>query len=480
MNEAELANVYKSNAELGEAEVARIMRSIADTQRFLQLITLIPGARELAESDPAGFHAKYGLDAVDLDEMKYLYDTAIIEPLIPLSQQEQLAALPESVFRYKQYLSNKLAYRNAMLNTVCVPENDVMKAWRARQIERVKCICGASYDANIHVPFNIELADGCSVGCAFCAAGARKLQKVFRHTDENAKLFSEVLAVAKDVVGPAAGAGVLYYGSEPLDDPDYEWFAEEYYRILGLYPQITTAVALRNVERTRALLHRLNEVPGTIHRFSLFSQQDVLRVLDAFTPLELLRVELLGQYEDAPCFTGFVSAGRAMEDDSVATGPVAIDSVCCVTGFVVNMANRTVRLITAANASERYPLGEILYETAAFTDAESLRANMERMIKTYMPASCPKDLPLHLYPYIRLERDEQGNRWLKSRAYGVRLDKLAYWRAEEVVEAMTSGSYTKSELAKKLYAERGIAPEKTYWVVALLWRKGIIDELYQA
>ena len=485
MNEEELQKIRMTNEELGREELLRIERDVADIQRFLQIVTLIPGAQELALNDHEGFRREYGLETVDLDEMRYFIDEELIRSLLPLSPEEQVAALPERVFRYKQYLSNKLLSRDKMLFESCVPSNPRMKIWRERQIERCKGFSGQAYSGNIHTPFVVELSDGCSVGCPFCAAGAKRLQKVFRHTEENAKLFEDVLLAAKELLGDCIGSGGLYYATEPLDNPDLELFAEDFYRIGGMFPQFTTAVPLRNPERMHKILARVRTVPETIHRFSVHTLEDTRRILAEFTPLELLRTELLGEYEEAPCFEGFANAGKARANgkgrtDADAGDKISVDSICCVTGFIVNMAAKTVRLITSVNASDRYPNGEILYEIADWETADDLKATMRRMIDTYMQTGCPAELKLHIHDYFTLDTDADGVCALRSRAYQVRLDKLAYWCAEPVVRGILSGDYTANELVHKLNYEQEIDPVKTRWMIALLWRKGLLDELYQA
>ena len=54
----------------------------------------------------------------------------------------------------------------------------------------------------------------------------------------------------------------------PLDNPDYEAFADDYRAIAGAYPPLTTALALRDPERTRRMLDRFD---ADVCRFSILT-----------------------------------------------------------------------------------------------------------------------------------------------------------------------------------------------------------------
>ena len=45
-------------------------------------------------------------------------------------------------------------------------------------------------------------------------------------------------------------------------------------------------------------------------------------------------------------------------------------TIACVSGFLFNMVERNVRLISPCNASERWPLGYRIYDEGTFTDGE--------------------------------------------------------------------------------------------------------------
>ena len=69
-------------------------------------------------------------------------------------------------------------------------------------------------------------------------------------------MWHDILSFAKEAIGPAAGWGTCYYATEPLDNPDYEKFADAFYDVFGVVPQLTTAAAMRKPERTKAYLEK--------------------------------------------------------------------------------------------------------------------------------------------------------------------------------------------------------------------------------
>src|SRR5205814_8046857 len=105
----------------------------------------------------------------------------------------------------------------------------------------------------------------------FCGVSAGRKGADFLYTPDNARLWRDVLAVLRRVVGPAAATGFCYWATDPLDNPDYERFALDVAEICGRFPQTTTAQPLKDPERTRALL-ALSVAHGcTINRFSILT-----------------------------------------------------------------------------------------------------------------------------------------------------------------------------------------------------------------
>ena len=477
MNSEEIKKAYMTNDELGEAECNRINSLVSEFKRYLEVMVMIPGAEKAEKDNPEAFREKYRLSRDYREDGKMFLDPRLSSQFKSMSEEEYLSAVTETAFRYSQFLNNKFFYRDLFREKLCVPDNEVIKKWRERQIHRCLGLAGSASLGNIHVPLAIELSDGCSVGCKFCGIGAGKLKSVFRYTDENSKLFNDVLETMHDIIGDAAGSAMLYYCGEPLDNPDYKKFMSDFYKKSGLCPQITTAVALRDVLRTHDLLADLSQKPVTIYRFSVLSVDQAEKILDEFTPEELLRVELLPQYPEAKTFSGFVDAGKA-RDAKYHVDSGVYQSICCLSGFVINMSNMTVRMITSVPASDEYPTGEKIYEKKEFKSAEDLKTIVESMIDRYMVNELPKSRKLKFYDYVKVKDDSGDDCMLIAPGYHLKIKDIPGGAGKPAAEMLAKGDYTAKEIVSEITDSEKIDPVEVYRTLYYYWMEGVIDEFH--
>ena len=347
---------------------SRRRSQVAALKRVFELWGLDSRFREAYLSDPDHALEATGLEvdprAVSLLLLREAPDSEGEEPPESLVWYED--------FAMKRYLSN---------STTCVrnaPEDPRFRDWRERQVQRCDREIPLTARYMVHLPVAFELSAGCSVGCPFCALSAGSLEGVFRHTEHNTALWRDVLARLHEVVGDAAGGGTCYYATEPLDNPDYELFLADFLDEFGRVPQTTTAAARRDIERTRTLLRWGQKAYPHFDRLSVLSEHDLAVLLEAFSPEELLYTDLLPQFEGAP-FYNPTKAGRHLGANDGANGTVA-----CVSGFVVNMVERSVRLVTPVTADNDHPTGELVYEKTSFIDSADLERIVRDMIARHM------------------------------------------------------------------------------------------------
>lgn len=434
-------------------------------KRFMEYETMIPGFHDEEVADPEAALKKYGIP-LTLEEISFYPpdedDPYNMRPVFPDSD----ASL------YTRFMKNKIAYRDKIKEDD-LPALPAMRKWHKRQQGRCLAVLGARCDMLVHVPFTLELSDGCSVGCPFCGLNAGSLKKVFRYTDENAKLFRDVLTGVKEMIGEAAGQGTMYYATEPLDNPDYESFLADYMDIFGRIPQITTATALRHKELLHKLLSELNEDGRTVYRFSVLSAEDALKIFEEFTPEELVYTELLPQYDDAPA-CAFANAGRRGE----ILGEYD-DTISCVTGFVVNFARGTVRLCAPTSADSDHPTGEIIFETAEFTNAQECMDAIKGMISRHMAnIIAPSDR-------IRLRH---GLKW-RTEDDTIKVENgkgtvftISSGKSEDVyikmLEMFSQGYHTRQEVVSKLldkYKGMLVRSDIFFYAINRLWELGILE-----
>lgn len=513
MTKEEKASVLKTE-NITEEEIKRAYYITAQAKRAVDVFNLIPNAKEKYLEDKEAFLKRWKIN-LSTSDVEFLMMPSDLDEKLRILKENDLDNMPESFFRYRQFLTNKLRARDYLIEQGNVPKNETVRKWRERQIGRCKGALGGVNDAFVHALVTYELADGCSVGCEFCGLGAGRLKSVFRYNDENAKLFRDVLKAAREVLGDVAGGGMMYFATEPLDNPDYEKFEQEYLKEFNTIPQITTAVADRNIERTRYFVHELYGGHGFIHRFSLRSEEMTEKIFDNFSAEELISVELLPQFEEAPGFVHFTVVGKQIENEakseekkSTANKPqndissslsldeydlnddgipiVSLDSlkeqisdpgtICCIDGFRINFARKEVTLFTPCHMSEEHPNGISEAATLKFSDGDDFKNKLLELIDSYMVVELPDDEPLKLYDYFRLAYDEKLGTVLVSLNGGetLLLDKLPKPYSIPIIKLLLAGNCTKQEIVRIIMCKEDVAPEKVFYLLSQLWKKGFI------
>lgn len=358
----------------------------------------------------------------------------------------------------------------------CPQANPRFDAWRSRQLRRCDAQFGGHGKEIMHSVLTFELSSGCSVGCWFCGISAERFRGHFPYTPENADLWRAMLRESVGLFGTAAGSGFCYWGTDPSDNPDYPDFINDFAEITGTLPPTTTAVPLRDLALTRRIL-ALERVHGfAANRFSILNLKMLERVHAAFSPEELFEVELVMQNAEAA--TPRALAGRArdrrpaLNAETEAKRGMEGSTIACVSGFLVNMVERSVRLITPVPASERWPLGYRTYETARFDDASDFGAAMRGMIERHMPSSPRPDEILRLRPDVACTPSEDGFT-LTSR--GSRFSIGGSAAARRLGELAEAGVHTAREVRRQL-GSAGADPFAAMDLIQQLFDRGLLDE----
>jgi radical SAM family RiPP maturation amino acid epimerase len=258
------------------------------------------------------------------------------------------------------------------------------------------------------------------VGCSFCAFDPSRLQAWFAYTDPNRDLWRDLLATSWELFGPGCRAATCYHATEPTDNPDYLHFLEDFHRIIGNLPQTTTARPLKDVEWTRALLSmRAACDPEGVDRFSVLGTRALHRLHKAFTPEELRDVLLVihkpGMREKA--FSGRIMAQADAVIEGLQarvpanSGPTLLPpqmTIECVCGYLVNLVDRSIKLISPCNASQRWPLGYQVHAEGTFRNAAEFKGFILNSIDECMPAHLGPHDRVALRPGLQYERHEDG------------------------------------------------------------------------
>ena len=359
----------------------------------------------------------------------------------------------------------------------CVREEQIadpaLRAWRRRQIARCDGqLARANARGLLHAPVAFEFSSGCSRHCWFCSMAAEPLTDVFAYTSQNARLWREVLAVVGDVVGPAAAKGGCYWATEPFDNPDYERFAGDFHEVLGEFPQTTTAMALADPARTRALLDLSLRRGAPRNRFSVLSVPMLRRLYRELTPEELLLVRLVLHVEGG---TRRWASGRAREPHALAldaASPTSPGTSACLSGFLISMTARRVSLLSPCLADARRPHGSIVFAEAGFDGADDLARRLRRMIAEHMPARWPAGAPVGVRADVACAYAD--GRLELTGAYATHtLTGDASLRT--LGELVTAGRHDLDGLAARMYWH-GWSERQVRRTVDLLLANGLLDE----
>lgn len=275
-------------------------------------------------------------------------------------------------------------------NILEIPEVEPLNLWRHRQVAAARSELGY-FGYQISYPLlAFELSDGCSIGCWFCGFATRKLRKVCDYS-EHGGLFRQVVQTCVELFGKdQANSALLYYGTEPHDNPGYMEFMQDFEDITGKPPCTSTAVTT-DTEWLRGLIAFYRRGPYAWPRLSVLSRTMMFKIHDLYSPDELRDVELLMQMRESR--RKKVASGRILREKSGLRGRdpdqyfdeiVPQGSIACVSGFLVNMARGTIQLISPCYTSNKWPLGYRVFDEQEFSDAGSFRRAVEQLIDDNM------------------------------------------------------------------------------------------------
>jgi radical SAM family RiPP maturation amino acid epimerase len=450
---------------------------VAKTKRLLERWMVDTEFRRALAADPAAAVARWALD-VDPEELRFLWDEEFHKRM--LGRAEWTA--PQPAQQYRAWMGEKVLFRERLRRELCVPHDPRHRAWRQRQVDRCLGHLGPSAHENIiHAPFAIELSEGCSVGCWFCGVSAERKKTDFLYTEDNRRLWREVLTVLRRTVGPAAANGFLYWATDPLDNPDYEKLALDFAHICGKFPQTTTAQPQKDPERVRALLRLSAEHGCDINRFSILSLAIFEKVMQAFTAEELLHCELVVQNREATTIQS--NSGRARGAAQLARRAEAKEldpgwreapgTIACVSGFLMNMVRKSVRLVTPCPSSDAWPNGYWVLEEGHFTDGEDLAVLLDGMMERHMRVTLRAGDRARLRPDLEVAPTADG---VALRAFGsiVTLSDLPY--IHPVIDALAAGDQTAGEIVVGLEDRLGWPAEEIMSFLNGLFDQGLLDE----
>lgn len=331
-----------------------------------------------------------------------------------------------------------------------------------------------------HPLFAFELSKGCSVGCWFCGFSAEKLEGVFDYTVENRALWRDMARVGVDLFGELAGLALCYYATEPSDNPNYLDFIKDYHEITGSRVCTATARPLKDPDWFRGLIAFYREETLPWPRISVLSTSMLRKIHETYTPEELRDVELFMQMRDA--IQNKARSGRVLGYETEKLGGLqrpaykgieyVQGSIACVSGFYVNMVDRTIKLISPSKATERWPKGYRIFAEETFTDAETYRAGIEKIIQEHMPENVTTDHRLAFRDDLKHEPRPDGFSLISS-------NQRHHVKGESFLTPLgrliDGGERTFGQISDSLL-KKGVSPLSVSFTVKDLFDQGLLDE----
>lgn len=453
--------------QLSDEELEKLLSQLSHIKRFHEKCKSDPQFKEGFLNDVHGAIESYNLK-IEVSEIEKLKEDAI-------AKRSPSASTVSALKRFQEIIKDDPVDMFEIANS---SRNKRFQAWRQRQMARCSSQISKSVHQEIlHMTAAFELNKGCSVGCWFCSVSAPKLSDIFFYTPENASLWRQVLNTLENLHGDAAGASFCYWATDPLDNPDYEKFCIDFHEILGIFPQTTTAQAWKQPDRVRELLKLSLSKGCRVNRFSIVSLKILDLIYQQFTPEELGFVQLVLQNPEANIVK--VNAGRSRqrnqrqaEKNNQAVDDSIPQTNACTTGFLFNMVDRNVKLISPHPASDSCPDGYRIFEEGTFNTAEDLERLLEGMIERHMPLTIRLDQPLSFRSDLNYEELSDGFQ-LSTRYKFYKYQHQPYLKA--LGTSIRRGDKTGEEIIS-LFSAFGVPKEAVLQYLQLMFNQAVLSD----
>ena len=362
-------------------------------------------------------------------------------------------------------------------------------AWRFRRVAAVRNELGWFGWSLDHPCHAVEMAVGCSVRCGFCAFDAGKLQTVFDFSrPENRELVRAVATGMDRVLGWPAGHGMLYWSTEPHDNPHYVKLLEFWQELTGA--MLCTATARAGVDWVRELIGYYSTGPVPWPRISVLSRGMLRRLHAAFSPMELRDTQMLMQQKDGEVRRAKVPGGRErmlrrlvgaddLRDVDFENLPEGFEppqgSIACISGPLVNMVNRTVKLISPCYTTMQHRYGYRVFDETTFDGGpEGFEAALKRIVARSMVARPYPEMPMRWRDDLKAAPQPDGFTLLSPTT------RRDFRRGElhvRTAELVGRGDLTYEQIFDTLSDNPRIGPMVALAMLDSLFRKGLLCEL---
>jgi radical SAM family RiPP maturation amino acid epimerase len=402
------------------------LQKIANVKRFFERFRGDAAWRQAIRSNPEGAQLLFDEKGIDLDvpSVARVWLETTDGPHAGSDAGLATAARDTPLGLWRDWCADLAMYRDMCRNAGGTPEeHPQFDRWRQRQLQRLSRELEPQNARAINSPIvSYELSSGCSVGCWFCGVSAERFGGYTPYDDQNAELWRGMLGAMVERFGSAAATGFCYWATDPSDNPDYCRFIEDHRRITGLLPPTTTAVPLRSLSLTREILSLNERHRHGNNRFSVLTVRALNAIHETFSPDELLTVDLVLHMSGS--LTQKAKVGRGLRNQDridrlqpmdAASADTEQGSIACVTGFLVNLPQKLVRLVSPCQADETNPDGYRMYGEKTFYDTATFSKAIDGLISEHMSGNLAPEAAIGFASSLSLSM-EDGALMVQSRA----------------------------------------------------------------
>jgi len=428
--------------------------------------------------DPSKTLREAGLEKIKPLELDIMVDKEVAVQYAASSG----AQVPILVKQYRDFIQAKM--RHCVEIRDSHPDHTLWQKWRKRMVNATLWREGPRKHAKlVHAPFTVELTHGCTVGCWFCGVDAEKFQGPVEMRPEVKENWRDMLEGFKEICGQeSAQHGFCYWATDPLDHPEYEWFLEEFHNVLDYWPQTTTAQVMKHAPRVRKLFETIKSKNAFVQRFSMTRSTDLGEIYKFFRPEELFLCELIPQYDDKQ--SPKATAGRVRDlvlkkrdqdkDVNFHYDLEATGSIACVSGFLINLVQRSIKLITPCEASDRWPLGYRILGEYTYSYEEKMEDVIRTMLDGCLNDRLAPDDQLKGQRGVVFGADEHGTK-LTATSHGYTFNMKNIDNAHQFARLLTEGTHTVEEICTAM-SSQGATRLQTLINLHQLFEQGIFDE----
>ena len=361
--------------------------------------------RKEFDSAPEETLARYGLNpGAGVDFL-----TALTEGMKREDFSEAVRNYPKQLAELKSFITLLERGNEFLLRSRGECGTDMgFESWRKRRRAGNRAVLQPRYfDQQLTIAVAFELGVGCSGHCPFCCLSAGELKENFRGTTGNREYWRKVLELLKRRIGERCGAAALYWGTDPFDNPDFEKFAFDFYEITGVLPPMTTRWALRDPARTRRYADLGRRLEQENVRISVTTKKELRAMFAEFSPEESLHWSFV--LNNPESLNRYSVAGRVRGNrDMIAAKGQFETTSCCLYGYLINMCQGSVKLISPCLPDARNPGGFHIWASGRFRNAAELEKWMDDVAQRYFRLEFNGDSIVKLSPQWSWRREGEN------------------------------------------------------------------------